>query len=175
MNVRLLPMIRPALILTVMSLGVVALLSAQTSSAREIARRVPVTVVLADSFPYSGATAAIVRRPRTQPHDVILLSPSSSGAALAAAVMQLLIIRERDGDVPVAPSLFRVREGARAGHLLEPEMATAISIVDRLRTKPKRSLPGVTGRVRTTEIYLPSRAMRDEMKSGRRLRFGTER
>jgi hypothetical protein len=156
-----------------LSLSTPHILSAQSRRDVESARRVPVTVVLVDSLPGSGVEALILRRPSVQPHDVILLrSASADGTALATAALQLLLIRDRAGDVPTSASTFRIREGSRGGRALEREIGSATRIVDRLRTKQPRTVPGLPEAVRATDIYLPSQLMRNEMKANQRLRFG---
>jgi hypothetical protein len=161
-------------LVTCLSHSTPAILSAQTRRDVESARRVPVTVALVDSLPGSGVEALILRRPDVQPHDVILLrSASADGTALATAALQLLLIRDRTGDVPTAASTFRIREGSRGSRALEREIFSATRIVDRLRTKQPRPVPGLPA-VRATDIYLPSQVMRNEMKANRRLRLGPQ-
>jgi hypothetical protein len=162
-----------ALLLVLLTAGVHHKVWAQAAPDREVARRVPVTVVLADSFPYTGAAAVIMRRTSEHPRDVIVLPASAgNGARLAAATMHLLIIRDRGGDTASAPGLFRVPEAAANSRLVQRDIGTAGAVVGRLRTRARESIPGV-GRVRATEIYLPSRAMRDTLRSKGRLRVGS--
>lgn len=165
-----------ASLLAFLSVGLSDRLGAQDLRSREIARRVSVTVAVTDSFTYAGTAAVILRRPNLLPHDVILLPASeSNGTALAAAAVQLLLIRDRAGDTPTTASVFRIRKSDPASHLLEREVGTAGTILDRLRTKPLRTVPGVAGTVRSTEIYLPSEAMRNELKTNKRLSIGSRR
>src|SRR5215212_4965901 len=66
----------------------------------EKARRVPVTVVLVSTLDAPDSIPAmILRRTSTDPRDVILLRRDrANGEQLAAAVLRLMIIRDRTGD-----------------------------------------------------------------------------
>jgi hypothetical protein len=174
--------------LAVAALAVATPLNAQqgrqfSETARpEKARRVPVTVALVDRLPHPGAAAVILRQTGGAPRDVIVLQrDSATGARLAAAVMNLLVIREREGDLPATGAVFRVRENAaRQGAapaaglgLTKRDMRTADAVVTRLRAARPQTVPGL-GPARATVLYLPSRAMRDELKAAGRLKLGSE-
>lgn len=138
----------------------------------EIARRVPVTIALVDQLPAGSgdAPAVLLRRTRTSPHDVLLLRrDQASGSALAAAVLHLLIVRERTGDTARADGVFRMPT-ARGTRIWErTEQVRAGRIVAHLRHAEPRDIPAV-GRVPAKEIYLPSSAMRDAARQHARSR-----
>lgn len=146
-----------------------------TPAAAEMARRVPVTVALVDSYPYgSDAAAVILRRPEASSEDVIVLqSATANGQRLAAALLNLVALRERAGDTASTAGVFRVRKDrVPQGDALEREALTAGRVVARLRTTIPTAVPGV-GQARATQIYLPSRGMREELKARGILRVGS--
>ncbi len=134
-------------------------LSAQAAKQQEIARRVPVTVALTNQMPYRDAPAVILRRATAVPHDVILLRRNgASGAQLSAAVFQLLVLRERDGDTASTDGVYRVIAPQGPAAWRGSEERTAGRTVSRLFSAPAREISGV-GIVAATELYLPSRQM----------------
>ncbi len=136
---------------------------------QEMARRVPVTVALVDELPAPDRVPVVIlRRSDIAPYDVILLRRSSVDAdQLTAAVLHLLVMRDRSGDTARVSSAFRLptaRRGPRAWDRSErPRMARVLA---RLQQSEPRDVPGV-GAVRATEIYLPSKKMRDAARGGR--------
>ena len=135
----------------------------------EMARRVPVTIALVDELPAPDSIPVmILRRSNVAPYDVILVRRISGDAdQLAAAVLHLLVIRDRSGDTASVSGTFRLpkaRRGPRAWDRLErPRMAQVLA---RLRQSRPGEVPGV-GAARATEIYLPSKQMRDAARARR--------
>lgn len=143
--------------------------AAAQGSAGESAR-VPIAIVVTDSFPYPNAGAVILRRPAGSPHDVIILPRSDARAdALTTAVFHLLILRSREGDFPAQPSTYRVP--ARLGPIesMRGETRVANQVLSRLRTSRARRVPDLPGNVQIAIVYLPNQAMQAEW--ARRGRF----
>lgn len=139
----------------------------------EVARRVPVTIALVDQFPArtGNVPGVILRRTGTTPHDVILLrNADATGAQLAGAILHLMVVRERGGDSARVAGTFRLPTASRGPRAWErTELVHAERIVGRLRHAAVQDIPGV-GRVRATEIYLPSRSMRVAARQQARVR-----
>lgn len=128
----------------------------------EVARRVPVTIALSDQLDAPDSVPALIfRRGATAPHDVILLRRRATPGQLAAAVLRLMVIRDRMGDTARTAAAFRLPNShrmPRGGTELQAGRTLA-----RLRGLPPQDVPGV-GRVPAVEVYLPSRAMREEAR-----------
>lgn len=104
------------------------------------------------------------------PQDVLVLrSAAANGERLAAAVLNLVAIRHRTGDTA---GVFRMREDRVPRGRLKREVLTAGRVVARLRATAPSAVPGV-GQTRATEIYLPSRGMRDQLKASGRFGIGS--
>ena len=116
----------------------------------------PVTIALVSRSHYRDAEVAIVRRSGTSPHDVIIVTRGSLRArALADAVEQLVLLRARDGAVPAANALFRVRVDERARPLDGPASAWVAT----LRHASRMTVPGI-GEVPAITITPPERRTR---------------
>ena len=142
---------------------------AELRKREEMARRVPVTVALVDVLPAPDSVPAVIlRRAQDSPRDVILLRRhAASGAHLAAAVLHLMIVRERSGDTSAVNTTYRLptaRRGPRAWE--NTEQLRTQAVVARLRRVEPREVAGV-GIVPATEIYLPSQAMREAARRNR--------
>ena len=142
---------------------------AELRKREEMARRVPVTVALVDVLPAPDSVPALIlRRAQGSPHDVILLRRGvASGAHLSAAVLHLMIVRERSGDTPAVNTTYRLptaRRGPRAWE--HTEQVRTKAVVARLRHVEPREVAGV-GIVPAAEIYLPSKAMREAARRNR--------
>jgi hypothetical protein len=132
---------------------------------QEVARRVPVTIALWDQLPAPDSIPAVIlRRGTAAPRDVILLRRRATPGQLAAAVMRLMVIRDRMGDTARADAAFRLpnAHGMPNGKGPREELQAGRTLA-RLRAAPAQDLPGV-GRVPALEVYLPSRAMREEAR-----------
>jgi hypothetical protein len=132
---------------------------------QEIARRVPVTIALSDQLPAADSVSAVIlRRGATAPRDVILIRPRATPGQLAAAVLRLMIIRDRMGDTARTDAAFRLPNAHRMpkGAAQREELQAGRTLA-RLRGAPPQDVPGV-GRVPALEVYLPSRAMREEAR-----------
>lgn len=135
--------------------------------------RIPVTVVLAEEFPYQDANALIVRaRGRGQPDVILLRESTATGEQLAAAVLNLMSIFEIKGDSATADGVFRVRSASAPPNWAETEVRSANGALQRLRAQPIAELSR-WGRGRSTTIYLPSRELRELQKQ--RGRWGVHR
>lgn len=140
---------------------------------REMARRVPVTVALVAALPAPDSVPAVILRRRdVSPHDVILLRRDrADGARLAAAVLHLLVLRDRTGDTASVSSTVRLPTARTSPRAWErTEQVRTARVVGRLRQAVPRNVPGV-GTVPATEIYLPSRRMREEARKAARQTF----
>jgi hypothetical protein len=132
---------------------------------QEVTRRVPVTIVLWDQLPAPDSVPAVIlRRGTAAPRDVILLRRRATPGQLAAAVMRLMVIRDRMGDTARADAAFRLpnAHGMPKGKGQREELQAGRTLA-RLRTAPVQDVPGV-GRVPALEVYLPSHAMREEAR-----------
>ena len=136
------------------------------SKSGERLRRVSVTIVLVDTLPTGNdLPAAILRRKDRSPRDVILLRrDGATGAHLSAAIFQLMIMRDRAGDTASSNAMFRLPRAKGSPKAWErTEQVRADRALARLRRSSPREIPGV-GRVRAIDLYLPSRAMRDDAR-----------
>jgi phage protein D len=110
----------------------------------------------------------ILRRAQGSPRDVILLRRAeANGAHLSAAVLHLMIVRERSGDSSAVNTTYRLptaRRGPRGW--ANTEQVRTQAIVARLRRTEPREVSGV-GIVPATDIYLPSQAMREAARRNR--------
>jgi hypothetical protein len=85
--------------------------AASAQNERAKVKRVPVSVVLTSSFPYSG-DVVILRRPELIPSDLIVMrAEAATPAIFSEAVRDLLDIRRIAGDSPQAGALLRSRLG----------------------------------------------------------------
>ena len=135
-------------------------LTAEARKWAAIAKRVPVTLILVDSLDApSNIPALLIRAPaRGAPGDTIVLRGSATAADLSAAVLHLMIMRDRAGDTAATSATFRVPASNGAARL--GGMPNANVVLERL----KASTPQPSARhgsIRTREIYLPGKAMRD--------------
>ncbi len=132
---------------------------------QEVTRRVPVTIALWDQLPAPDSVPAVIlRRGTSAPRDVILLRHRATPGQLAAAVMRLMIIRDRMGDTARADAAFRLPNAHRMPKGKgQREVLQAGRTLARLRGSQPQDVPGV-GRVPAVEVYLPSRAMREEAR-----------
>ncbi|HET7461622.1 MAG TPA: hypothetical protein VFJ82_10245 [Longimicrobium sp.] len=136
---------------------------AQLRQQQEMARRVRVTIALSDQLPAPDSVPAVIlRRGSTAPRDVILLRSGATPGQLAAAVLRLMVIRDRMGDTARTDAAFRLPGAHRMPKGGATELQAGRTLA-RLRGAPSQDLPGV-GRVPAVEVYLPSRAMREEAR-----------
>ena len=132
---------------------------------REAARRVPVTIALTDQLDAPDSVPAVIlRRSAAAPRDVILIRRRATPGQLAAAVLRLMILRDRMGDTARADAAFRLPNAHRMpkGAAQREELQGGRTLA-RLRGSPVQDVQGV-GRVPALEVYLPSRAMREEAR-----------
>jgi hypothetical protein len=113
------------------------------------------------------AKAEIVRSGQGMPRDVIVVTDGvRPGYALASAIFSLLVAREVQGDSSRTSARVRVPQAiVPQAWITGGEMARAIAIIDRLRTKPLRTVPGV-GLARALHLQLPREALRGRLTSG---------
>jgi hypothetical protein len=123
--------------------------------------RVPVAVVLADSSFTSGPSYRVIRRATSEPRDLLLLGREADVSSLSAAVRELLVLRQLQGDT-VAPGdqgelRLRARDTAipRDMRLL----AWGQRVLDDVRRAPMTHVTGV-GTVRMVTIWLPAQSRR---------------
>lgn len=133
-------------------------------AAPQVAGREPVVVALVEGTTEGTATAEILRSLHGLPHDVIVLTDGKRpGYALASALFSLLVAREVQGDTTTSSARVRVPQGTVPHAWLgNGEMARAIATVERLRTMPARTLPGV-GQARVLTLQLPKGALRGRL------------
>jgi len=131
--------------------------------------RVPVVVAIVDSLPPDQFPAVILRKHSgSQGRDVILLDRRrANGRLLAAGVFQLLVSRNVDGEEAEKSHSLRVSPNAVPAAWTYKERLQAAHVVNRLRVKPDRELPGI-GRARTTTITLPRGALQGKVQGSRR-------
>ena len=137
-----------------------ARLTAEARKKAAMAKRVPVTLALVDALDAPGnISAVVVRAPGGgAPGDTIILRSSATGADLSAAVLHLMILRDRSGDTASTSATFRVpaaNGAARLGGLPNADVVLA-----RLQSSTPQA-SAAYGTMRTREIYLPGKAMRD--------------
>ena len=115
-------------------------------------KRVPVTLVLASTFPYDG-NSIVMRELDPAPHDLIVLRESDASAqTLSDAVGDLIGIRRLSGDFPASNALLRTKiSGGRVHRKLLP---WSDRVLRDLRAAPLETVPNV-GEARTIRIWLP--------------------
>jgi hypothetical protein len=116
--------------------------------------RVPVTLALVDSLP-DPAGFRILRRVDADPADVILLDTNADVAALSAAVEQLLLIRQVQGDTAESTAVMRVRRTQDRPGRGPRVLPWAGRVVNDLHRAPLRDVSGV-GNVPSVVIWLPA-------------------
>jgi hypothetical protein len=133
-----------------------ALLALTPAYATAQQARVPVTVALVDTWSYGPAPYTILRRADVSPHDVILLrADSADGKQLSAAVLDLVSIRGRTGNIPATTGMVRMRAQGRPTSSNRPVLPWAQRVVNDARRAEARSVPGV-GTVKAVQIGLPA-------------------
>lgn len=123
------------------------MLNAQTAD-----KRVPVTVILATAVP-DGARFLVKRFPGGPHPDIIVLAPDANPSELSSAVRTLLIVRQREGDVPRIKRTVRVRPGSNATAGPAP-LPWAARVLNDLSRSSRTVVPAV-GSVRAVQIWLP--------------------
>lgn len=120
--------------------------------------RVPVTVVIVERLPVTGAPFVVLRRADATPRDVILLPAGADAKLLSEAVQMLLIARQAGGDTAAAPATLRVRP--QRGRISQrPVLPWAQRVLNDLRRAEPRRVEGV-GSVPAVEIWLPAQTRR---------------
>lgn len=112
--------------------------------------RVPATILLVHTTDHGDAAWVILRRPESEPHDVILLRAETADAMrLTAAVVALQAARIRDGDVPTRPLV------ARRGPVTEQvrPLPWAQAALEYLKRGEIREIRGV-GKYPALEVWL---------------------
>lgn len=134
----------------------VSLVSATAPIAHaQVASYGPAAVVaLVERLPHRDAQVTILRRANAEPHDVILVQENAlTPRALSEAVLQLALIRRRDGDAPARDALFRVQARARA----LPLDVTAAKWVSALRVAKPGYVDGIgPARLAVVPVLRPS-------------------
>ena len=142
------------LVLT-MAQGALAQANRTDATRQEIARRVPVTIVLTDHMPAGASRAAIVRRANVEPHDIILLAQSTATPdELSAALFTLMATRGVMGDTARSDATIRVPSTTGPQPWANTETPRAGRTLERLRLATPRNIPQV-GIVRAYDVYLP--------------------
>lgn len=144
------------------SVLLLALLSTPAALDGQAAKRVAATVAVADAAP-EGARFLVKRFPGGPNSDVIVLAPDATGAELSSAVRTLLIVRQREGDVPRIKRTVRIRPGSNSIAAQAPLPWAARVLGDASRSA-RAVVPGV-GSVRAVQIWLPGQDARRPAKS----------
>lgn len=140
------------LLYVVAPLGSGGTLSAQQGTSTGRPTRVPVTLTLVDTLP-ATTPFRILRRADLDPRDVIVLRRGADSAALSAAVEQLRLMRQVQGDTAATTGMVRVRSRDGAGRA--PRMLPwARRVMDDLHHAAPRTVAGV-GTVPAVVIWLP--------------------
>lgn len=137
---------------------------AEARRAAVMSQRVPVTLAVVEHLDAPSAFHALVVRGASARSvaDTILLRESATGGDLSAAVVHLMIMRERAGDTASVSAQFRVppsQDGQRLKGLPNAE-----AVLARLKASTPRSVAGY-GAIRARTVYLPGKAMRDAARS----------
>ena len=132
--------------------------AAQTPRPHGKPSRVPVTVVIVERLPVTGAPFVVLRRADATPRDVILLPAGADAKLLSEAVQALLAARQAGGDTAGASATLRVRP--RRGRTSQrPVLPWAQRVLNDLRRAEARRVEGV-GSVPAVEIWLPAQTRR---------------
>lgn len=138
-----------------------ALLSSPATLDGQAGKRVAVTVALAEAAP-EGARFLVKRFPGAVNPDVIVLAPDATDAELSSAVRTLLVVRQREGDVPRIKRTLRIRPGSTPVVAQAPLPWAARVLGDASRSA-RAAIPGV-GSVRAVQIWLPGQDARRPAK-----------
>lgn len=149
-------------LLVILLLGAVpplggATVQAQQGNGARGPTRVPVTLALTDTLP-AAAPFRILRRADLDPRDVIVLRRGADSLALSAAVEQLLLMRQLQGDTATTSGMVRVRARDSAGRAPRT-LPWARRVVDDLHRAPPRPVAGV-GTLPALVIWLPPQRAR---------------
>lgn len=134
-------------------------LAAQQTKQQGRSARVPATIVLADSFPYPGTNAVIIRRrgdatDRARPDIIVLRGSTATTQELSDAIVNLLSVRGGLGDTASSSRILRVHPHPGVSEA-KPKavLPWAQRVLADLRIAPERQIAGV-GRVRAVDIWL---------------------
>lgn len=128
-------------------------LLAQEGNATRRPTRVPVTVALVDTLP-ATVPFRILRRLDLDPRDVIVLSRSADSVSLSAAVEQLRLIRQVQGDTATSSGMVRIRPRGGMGRGSQV-LPWARRVVTDLHAAAPQPVAGV-GTVPMVVIWLPA-------------------
>jgi len=113
------------------------------SATSEAPRRIPTTIALAPRLSRNGMKALIIRDPRREPADIIVLAESTAtGEVLASAVAMLILARETDGEAPTRLTQIAVRSSEPPQSWRKTEVVSANKWMQRLRRASKKDIPG---------------------------------
>ena len=146
---------------------IVAPIHAQTTNYNaqqraEMARRVPVTIVLSDALPSGASGAVIVRRRQLEPHDLILLDRNADPNRLSAALFALMSTREIMGDTARTDGSIRVSSTRGPAAWEKRQMPRIARMLRQLQKATPRAIQGV-GVVRAYDVYLLPHALSGRM------------
>jgi hypothetical protein len=134
---------------------------------RELARRVPVTIV--QPVTQSGDRKKAIQRARNG-GDLIVLPPDATAHELTTSLLALLQMRDQQGDQASQDGSFRVRGPAVAPPLDYHDYQSAKTLA-KLAAQPVQKR-GDLGYVRVYTIYLPNQAFRDSLRAAGRFGVG---
>ncbi len=141
-----------------------ALAQGNGSLQAELAKRVPVTVAIPDSFAFQDGGPVLLRRAGSEPFDVLVLpAAGASPTLLLQALFGVAAVREFAGDTAKVDGLFRATPAAprQSAFPTAEQRVAEFTLIRLLKSKP-RWVRGV-GMARTVEVYLPSRGARGAM------------
>ncbi|HET7234462.1 MAG TPA: hypothetical protein VFJ16_30900 [Longimicrobium sp.] len=122
--------------------------------------RVPVMLVLVDTLPVE-TPYRILRRAELDPRDVIVLRTGADSVALSAAVWDLIVMRQAQGDTATAQSsgMMRVRRGDGGSQSAPRILPWASRVMSDLHHAAPREVAGV-GTAPASVIWLPPQRRR---------------
>lgn len=145
----------------ILLVGGLLALQAEPAQAQQTARRptrIPVTLALVDTL--SAETPfRIMRRANVEPHDVIVFRRGADSVALSAAVEQLVLMRQAQGDTSETTGVMRVRLAGAQGRPGARMLPWARRVMDDLHHASAREIAGV-GTAPAVVIWLPPQRRR---------------
>lgn len=145
----------------ILLVGGLLALQAEPAQAQQTARRptrVPVTLTLVDTLA-AETPFRILRRANVEPHDVIVFRRGADPVALSAAVEQLVLMRQAQGDTSETTGVMRVRMAGEEGRPGARMLPWARRVMDDLHHASTREIAGV-GTVPAVVIWLPPQRRR---------------
>ena len=135
--------------------------------AREMARRVPVTLAIVSSLPTGGEGIVILRRGASVPHDVIALTRgAATPERLSEAYFMLASVRGAMGDTASRDAMIKVPDSPPPDAWAKRTLSSAGRTLTRLTASQPQPVLGL-GMVPAYVVYLKPGGLRSHMNKKR--------